>query len=61
MKYLVQFLPVLALAVLCAGWLALQFLAKKMGTKNHFENGSSSCGGNCGCGASCTKEKQGID
>jgi hypothetical protein len=42
-------LPVMALAALCAGWVAVQLLARRMGTKNHMDEGSASCG-KCGCG-----------
>ncbi|MCB0620581.1 MAG: hypothetical protein KDC43_00555 [Saprospiraceae bacterium] len=37
-------LPILALALLAAGWAAVQLLARKLGTKNHIEHSSSCCG-----------------
>ncbi len=46
MKYLII---ILAVGVLCAGWVLVQILAKKLKTKNHFEHLNSSCGG-CTCG-----------
>ena len=52
LKFLV---PVIALAALCAGWVAVQFLARKAGTKNHFDNKSLGCG-SCTCGSVCEKE-----
>ncbi|MEZ4955797.1 MAG: hypothetical protein R2825_19720 [Saprospiraceae bacterium] len=57
MQILSHLLPIFALSLLCAGWVAVQFLAKKMGTKNHFDHGAESCG-KCSCGgASCKLEK----
>lgn len=50
MNYLSYLIPILALAALCAGWVAVQFLARKMKTKNHFDNLDSSTCGNCTCG-----------
>jgi hypothetical protein len=49
--------PVLALALLSAGWVALQFLARKAGTKNHFDHqGGSTCDGcTCGSGGTCDR------
>ncbi|MCB0518240.1 MAG: hypothetical protein H6577_20905 [Lewinellaceae bacterium] len=55
MKILPHLIPILALALLAAGWVAIQFLAKKMGTKNHFDNLGEGCG-NCGCGGSTCKK-----
>jgi len=57
MKYIEYILPVLAVGILSSGWLAIQFLAKKTGTKNHIEDGASGCG-NCGCGHTCEKEQK---
>ena len=59
MKYII---PILAVAALCAGWVVVQLLAKKMKTKNHFDNlsGEGSCM-NCTCGGVeevCTNENQ---
>ena len=42
-------ISVLFLAVLCGGWVAVQVLAKKMKTKNHFDHLNSACG-HCTCG-----------
>lgn len=42
-------LIILAFSLLCAGWIGIQFLAKKMGTKNHFDDLNNGCG-NCTCG-----------
>ncbi len=56
MELLYHLLPNLALALLAAGWIALQFLAKKMGTKNHFDNLGEGCG-NCGCGGGACQKK----
>lgn len=55
MDLFLQIVPILALAVLCAGWVGVQLLARRLGTKNHFEHGSSSCG-QCGCGDSCVRK-----
>lgn len=41
--------PVLALAALSAGWVLVQILAKRLGTKNHFDH-AGSCGNGCSCG-----------
>jgi hypothetical protein len=55
MQILSHLLPIIALALLAAGWVAIQFLAKKMGTKNHFDDLGNGCG-NCGCGSgACQK------
>lgn len=43
-KYLEFILPVLAISLLTAGWMAVQLLAKKIGTKNHIDNDVSCCG-----------------
>ncbi|MFQ5446477.1 MAG: hypothetical protein ACE5FF_06050 [Saprospiraceae bacterium] len=57
MKYMEYILPILAVGALSAGWLAIQFLAKKTGTKNHFDDGASGCG-NCGCGHACERKHE---
>lgn len=46
MKYIII---ILSLGLLSAGWVAVQFLARKMQTKNHFDHLNSSCG-HCTCG-----------
>ena len=51
--------PILILAGLTAGWVAVQLLARKMGTKNHIDN-AGACGNGCTCmsaGESCTRQK----
>ena len=42
-------IPVISLAALCGGWVAVQLLARRMKTKNHFDHLNSSCG-HCTCG-----------
>ena len=44
MEYLLHIISVLVLAFLTAGWLAVQLLARRIGTKNHFENATTCCG-----------------
>ena len=44
MEYLPYLISILAIAGLCAGWVAVQLLAKQIGTKNHFENAKTCCG-----------------
>lgn len=44
-------ITILALGGLCAGWVGVQVLAKKMGTKNHFDDLKEGCG-SCKCGGS---------
>lgn len=52
---------IVAAIALSAGWIAVQILAKKIGTKNHFDHPSASCSDfdkNCGCdGSGCHEEK----
>ncbi len=43
-KILFYLIPVLAFALLAAGWMAVQLLARKVGTKNHLEDGGGCCG-----------------
>ena len=54
MAEFVQYLiPVLALAAVCAGWIGVQFLARRLGTKHHLgEREATSCGG-CHCQGKC--------
>ena len=40
---------ILLLGALCAGWVVVQIMAKKMKTKNHFDHLNSACG-QCTCG-----------
>lgn len=51
-------LPILALTALTAGWMAVQLLAKRLGTKNHIDEFKDGCGNcTCGGGGACqTKE-----
>lgn len=42
-------LAILALTFLAALWMAVQLLARRMGTKNHIDEFKNGCG-NCGCG-----------
>jgi hypothetical protein len=49
-------LPILALTALCAGWMGVQLLAKRLGTKNHIDRkASDGCCGQCG-GEGCAYE-----
>jgi hypothetical protein len=57
MEFLKYIIPVLAVAGLCAGWVFVQILAKRLGTKNHFDDRSSGCG-KCGCGECAADEKE---
>lgn len=41
-------IPVLALTILAGFWVAVQLLARKVGTKNHIEN-AGECGNGCTC------------
>jgi len=45
--------PIFVLALVAAGWMGVQLLAKKMKTKNHIDNGG--CCGACSSKTSCTK------
>ena len=47
------------MSALCAGWVLVQLLAKKMKTKNHFDLLNSACGAcSCGGGAgACANEE----
>ncbi len=50
-------LAIAALTVLCAGWVGVQFLARRAGTKNHFEDlGHGGCSG-CTCGGGTCERK----
>lgn len=52
---------IFATAFLAAGWIGVQFLARKMGTKNHFDNRYASCsdfGKSCNCGGSECQENK---
>ena len=42
-------IAILTLCALCAGWVLVQILAKKLKTKNHFDHLNSACG-HCTCG-----------
>jgi hypothetical protein len=58
---MMQFIiPIMGLSALCAGWVLVQLLARKMKTKNHFDDLNSSCG-HCNCGGmvtQCGREKK---
>lgn len=47
MKWFEFLIPVLALSGLCAGWVLVQLLARRLGTKNHLDR-QPGCG-NCHC------------
>lgn len=49
--------PVFAFAMLTAGWMAVQLLARKVGTKNHIEDGGGCCGA-CEKKDVCSKDKK---
>jgi len=49
MDYIEYIIPIVSVAVLCAAWVMVQLLAKKLKTKNHFDDLNDSCG-NCTCG-----------
>jgi len=52
LQYMKYIIPILFVAALCAGWVIVQLLAKKMKTKNHMDNlGKGGCM-TCTCGAS---------
>lgn len=53
-NYSEYILPVLILALLSAGWMMVQLVAKKIGTKNHIDNDGSCCGA-CDKKDSCDK------
>jgi hypothetical protein len=55
-KFLEYFIPVLAFALLAAGWMMVQLMAKKMGTKNHIEHHASCCGA-CDKKDTCSKSE----
>ena len=57
MKDLINIIiPILLTSALAAGWVVVQLIAKKMGTKNHMDN-AGSCGNGCSCqgGEACEK------
>jgi hypothetical protein len=41
---LTYLVPVFALSLLAAGWMAMQLLAKKMNVKNHIDSSGGCCG-----------------
>lgn len=51
-KYLVA---ILSLALLAAGWMAVQILAKRLNVKNHIDQTSGCCGA-CSNKNSCEKQ-----
>lgn len=57
-NYVEYIIPVLAIAMLTAGWMLVQLVAKKMGTKNHIDlasGGGQSCCGDCEKRDTCNK------
>jgi len=50
MEYLPYIIGIFILVALCSGWVAVQFLARRMKTKNHFDDLDSSTCGSCTCG-----------
>jgi len=57
MEIMDYILPILGLAAICAGWVIVQLLARKLKTKNHFDDLNSSCGG-CTCDGTDSCEKK---
>ncbi|MCB0553927.1 MAG: hypothetical protein KDD02_10275 [Phaeodactylibacter sp.] len=57
MQILSYLLPIFALSALAAGWMGLQLLARRLGTKNHIEHGGNGCG-QCGCGGGVCEREQ---
>jgi len=55
-KYLLYLVPVIAYALLTAGWMAVQLLARKAGTKNHIDHRGGCCGA-CDNKDTCTRDK----
>jgi hypothetical protein len=55
-EYINYIIPVLALALLAAGWAGVQLIAKKIGTKNHIDNGGGCCG-DCEKKDTCSKSE----
>jgi hypothetical protein len=52
-------IPILFVSFLSAGWVVVQLIARKMKTKNHFDDLNSSSCTSCSCGGSegsCTTE-----
>jgi hypothetical protein len=42
--WMTYMIPVIGLALLAAGWMGVQILAKKMEVKNHIDQTSGCCG-----------------
>lgn len=59
-----QYITGILMAVaLSAGWIAVQILARKTGTKNHFDQPTASCsdfGRSCNCGGDTCINEQSI-
>ena len=49
-------LAVLGLTFLSAGWVAIQYLARKLKTKNHFDDLNTCTGCMCGGSGACEKK-----
>jgi hypothetical protein len=57
MEYLQYIIGILSVVGLCVGWLGVQYLARNMKTKNHFDDLDSSSCGSCNCGGlKCVNE-----
>jgi len=50
MDWLTLIIGALAMAALSAGWIGVQFLARKMKTKNHFDDLNGPGCSSCTCG-----------
>jgi len=44
MDFVTHVIAILFLAVLAASWIGVQLLARKVGTKNHFDTKTNCCG-----------------
>ncbi|MBK8701187.1 MAG: hypothetical protein IPN29_17265 [Saprospiraceae bacterium] len=54
-NYISYVYVILAYALLTAGWMGVQLIAKKMGTKNHIDHEGNCCGA-CDRKDSCSKK-----
>lgn len=57
-KLLPHLLAITLLSLLCMGWIGVQMLARKMKTKNHFDDrpGCGTCSGTGECTKRCESE-----
>ncbi len=59
MEYLQYIIGILSVVGLSVGWLGVQYLARKMKTKNHFDDLDASTCGSCNCGGlKCVNDKE---